>query len=221
MATNISNFKIKVAIAEDCKYFSDKLSGDLKDVDGITISSVSPNGKVLINDVKKSPPDVVLMDIRMDIMDGIEATKAIKEINPDIRVIAWSVHCDFHSRIKMFEAGASAFLDKDADLKEIIKCIKAMYENGFYYNQYLNKEMHESIMNREKEVIYLVDGVLLPNDDIRMITYIAADMTIAQMSEKFFVNPKTIERRRKALYNKTNTGGIGSLVKFGVNNGIV
>ena len=154
-------------------------------------------------------------------MNGIEATKAIKIIKPEIRVVAWSVYCDFSTRVKIFEVGASAFLDKEADLKEIVKCIKGTYELGYYYNKYLNKEMHESILNTDKEAVYLVGGVLLPSDDIRMIIYMACDMTINDMAGQFFVNPKTVERRRKALYIKTKTNGIGSLVKFGVDNGIV
>jgi DNA-binding NarL/FixJ family response regulator len=221
MAAKITNFKIKVAIAEDCRYTADRLSEDLKNVDGITITSISANGKILLKEVRKTPPDMVFMDVRMEIMDGIEATREIKKINPNIKVIAWSVLPDFHNRIKMFEAGACAFLDKDADFKEIQKCIKEVHKNGCFFNQYLNQEMFDSIVEGTKDTVYLVDGILLSNDEIRMIVYIADDMSAADMTGKFNLNIKSIERHRSALYSKTGTTGVASMTKYGVKHGIV
>ncbi len=216
-----SSFKIKIAIAEDCKITRDLLDRYLQDMPGITVCIKSPNGKLLLEEIRNTPPDVVIMDVRMEVMDGIESTREIMKINPEIKVIAWSVHCDFHTRIKMFEAGACAFLDKDADAKEIVRGIGSVYEKGFYYNQYLNKEMHESIVSGNKNPVYLVGNAMYSVDEIRMILYIYNEQNIGQMADEFLVNPKTIERWRTTLFEKSNTSSPISLVKFAIKNGLI
>ena|ERR1035437_7510692 len=217
----VTSYKMKVAIADDCQITRDLLKGYLHDFPEIMVIIESPNGKLLIDEIRKTPPDIVLMDVIMGTMNGIDATREIKLINPKIQIIGWSVHCDKHTVIEMVKAGAVAFLDKDTKLKELKGCITSVHKKGYYDNQYLTHVMRESIMNPENKDLHVYDNVILTDHDILLIQFIGNGMNNPQMADKLSVCLRKVQIDVKNLFDKTNTGNVAMLVKYGVRNGII
>ena len=216
-----TSYKTKVAIADDCQITRQLLKEYLHDIPEIKIVIESPNGKVLLDEIVKSPPDIVLMDVIMGTMNGIEATREIKRINPEIKVIGWSVHCDKHTVIQMVKAGAVAFLDKDTKLKELRGCICSVHTKGYYDNQYLTHVMRENIMNPDNKDLHVYEDVILTDHDILLMQLIGSGKNNPQMADELSVCLRKVQKDVKGLFGKTNTDNIVMLVKYGIRNGII
>ena len=216
-----NSFKIKIAVAEDGKFTREALIGKLQEEKDLSVLFGCSNGKILLENIKASAPDIVIMDVRMEIMDGIEATREIKKINADIKVVAWSVSCDLHTMLKMFEAGACAFLDKDTDYKEILKCLKSVYTQGFYDNVYFNRKIYDSINNGNKYLEFKVGDVVLTEEEIVLTKFLCKGWNNKIIKDEMHVEIRTVQRDVKALLEKTNTHCIALLVIFALKNGII
>jgi DNA-binding NarL/FixJ family response regulator len=221
MATKISDFKIKIAIADDCKITRDLLLGNLHLLKEFKVIIEAPNGKSLLNEIRKATPHVVVMDVRMDGMDGIDATREIININPDIKIIAWSVLTDIHTIYKMLDAGATAFLDKETSLAEFKRCLKAMYDDGYFYNEYFNKSMHESIVRGDKHQYYRVGEIVLTDEEIELTKLVCGGMSCKQIAGEYNECLRKAQIDLKALLDKTKTGCVALLVRFAYLNGII
>jgi len=217
----VTSNKTKVAIADDCQMTRQLLKDYLKDIPEIKVVSESANGKELIDEIIKTPPDIVLMDVIMGTMNGIEATREIKKISPKIQIIGWSVHCDKHTVIQMVKAGAVAFLDKNTKLKELRGCICSVFNKGYYDNQYLTHLMRENIMNPENKDLHVYDDVILDDYDILLMQLIGSGKNSPQMADELAICVRKVQKDIKSLFDRTNTGNIALLVKYGVRNGII
>lgn len=216
-----TSFKTKVAIADDCQMTRQLIKDFLKNIPEIKVVSESPNGKILIEEIKKNPPDIVFMDVIMGTMNGIETTREIKKDYPEIKVIGWSVHCDKQTVIQMVKAGAVAFLDKDTKLKQVRECISSVQKSGYYDNQYLTHVMREIIINPDNKEKHIFDDVVLNDQDLLLIKLIGNGMNNTQMADELAVCLRKVQIDVKNLFDKTNTGSIALLVKYGVRNGII
>ena len=217
----VTSYKTKVAIADDCQMTRQLLKDYLKDIPEIKVVIESANGKELIDEIIKTPPNIVLMDVIMGTMNGIEATREIKKISPKIQIIGWSVHCDKHTVIQMVKAGAVAFLDKDTKLNELRGCICSVFNKGYYDNQYLTHLMRENIMNPENKDLHVYDDVILDDYDILLMQLIGSGKNSPQMADELAICVRKVQKDIKSLFDRTNTGNIALLVKYGVRNGII
>ena len=217
----ITTHKIKIAIAEDCKITRDLLKGHLSDVPEFSVIIEAPNGKLLLQEITKNIPDIAILDVRMDVMDGVEAAFEIKKFNKEIRIIAWSAHNDIHTIFKMLDAGATAFLDKDANLAEMKKCICSVNKEGHYYNHYFTSSMHESILRGENHLLYGVGEVLLTDDEIELTKNVCKGMNNKEIADYHQVGIRKIQKDIKNLLLKTNTGNLPQLVTYAYRNGII
>lgn len=216
-----TNFKIKVAIADDCKISRELLKANLEDSQGFSVIICVPNGKKLLEEIKETPPMVAVIDVRMDVMDGIDASKEIRIINPDIRIIAWSHDADIQTIFKMLDAGATAFLDKETGLPEFKKCIIAMHKEGYFYNQYFTKSMHESILRGDKNLSCRVGEIVLTKEDVELGKLICQGMTCKMIADTNFTCLRQAQIDVRELLDKTKTHNIALFVRFAIQNGII
>src|SRR6188768_4107820 len=131
--------KIKISIADDYKIFRDGLKVSLSQDEDFEIIAEADNGEDLIACIEKSKPDVIIMDLKMPIMDGMEATQVIRKKYSDIKILVVSMYDDDKFIIHLMEIGANCYLLKNADPAEITKAIHSVFENGYYFNDIVNK----------------------------------------------------------------------------------
>ncbi len=138
--------KIKIAIADDYKIFRDGLKVGLLSDDNLEVVLEADNGEDLLEGFEKNLPDVVIMDLKMPIMDGMEATKIIKKKYATVKVLVVTMYEDDKFIIHLMENGANGYLLKNADADEIKKSIYAVHENGYYFNDLVNKALLKKLV---------------------------------------------------------------------------
>ena len=135
------NRPIKVAIADDHALFRAGVRTSLMGRKDVELIAEADNGMQLLNLLKHIEPDVILLDIQMPIMDGIQTLPEIRKLYPHIKVIILSMHNDHSMICKLMEIGANSYLTKNSDSETIYQAIKTCYEQEFFFNELTNKAL--------------------------------------------------------------------------------
>ena len=129
---------IRYAIADDHKLFRRGVIAALEDTPALKLVLEAENGRELLNNLSKTKPDIILLDLKMPEMDGIEATIEIRKLDNDVKIIVISMLDDEKYVIHLMEIGANGYLLKNAEPEEIKTAIFTAYENGYYFNDFVN-----------------------------------------------------------------------------------
>jgi DNA-binding NarL/FixJ family response regulator len=138
--------KIRIAIADDYKIFREGLKVGLSSDEDLEVMMEADNGEDLLKALEKETPDVILMDLKMPIMDGMEATKEVRKKYPSIKVLVVSMYEDDKFIIHLMENGANGYLLKNTEPDEIRRSIYAVHENGYYFNDLVNKALLKKLV---------------------------------------------------------------------------
>ncbi len=209
---------IKIIIADDHKIVRTGIKSMLEKEHNLVIIGEAENGRDAVKIVCELKPDIVLMDIGMPQLNGIEATKQISEAKINTKIIALSMHSDKHFIIGMFKAGASGYLLKDCAYNELIDAINTVYNKKIY----LSKEITGIVIN---ELVGLLaggndQGNLLSSREKEILQLIAEGIPTKIIAEKLFLSSKTIETHRKNIMDKLEIHTIPELTKYAVRVGL-
>ena len=144
---------IKVAIADDHALFRAGVKTALSVKKDVELIAEADNGMQLLNLLKHIEPDVILLDIQMPIMDGIQTLPEIRKLRPDAKVIILSMHNDHSMISKLMEIGANSYLTKNSDSETIYQAIKTCYEQEFFFNELTNKALLTGIRTKRTDVL--------------------------------------------------------------------
>ncbi len=211
--------KIKIIIADDHKIFRKGLNTALSTIEGLEIIDEAENGFQLMELIKKNEPDVILLDVQMPEMDGIEALKIIKNDYPEIKVIVLTMYDDDAYILNLMEQGANAYLIKNTDADEIRIAINAVFEAGYYFNDRTSKALLEKIAHRGDFKKELNRKVALNERETAVLQLICQELTTAEIAAKIFLSPRTVEGIRAILIEKTGVKNVAGLVLYAVRNG--
>jgi DNA-binding NarL/FixJ family response regulator len=205
--------KINIAIVDDHQLFRSGLHFILEIEPDIEVIFESSNGKQFLNSLKDNKPDVVLMDINMPEMDGVEASKSALEKYPDLNILVLSMYSDIEYYNTMIDIGVKGFILKDIDNKELATAIRKVNNGGNYFSQELLLRL---IKNKpEGELIELT------NREMEVLELICQGYSNQEISEKLFISQRTVERHRSSLLFKTNSKNSISLVVYSIKNNLV
>jgi len=138
--------KINIAIADDYKIFREGVKKCIAGDKALHVILEADNGEDLINSFGNPLPDVIIMDLKMPIMDGMEATQIIRKKHPSIKVLVVTMYDDDKFIIHLMEIGANGYLLKNAEPDEIRKAIYSVHENGYYFNDLVNKALLKKLV---------------------------------------------------------------------------
>jgi DNA-binding NarL/FixJ family response regulator len=205
---------IKVAIADDHKIFRKGVILSLRPYTNIKFVLEAENGQELLDNLPTAPeqPDVILMDLRMPLKDGIETTKVIARQYPNIHVIALTMYEDERFVSHMMEIGANGYLLKSADPSEIKKAIMEVMSKGYYL-----KKSHA----RVKVVPSLNNEITLSDRERDVIKYICMEFTAHEIAQKLEVSPRTVEAIKDRLMERFGAKNTAGLVFFAVKNNLI
>ncbi len=212
---------IQLAIADDHQLFREGLRTIINAQSKHQVIIEASNGQLLIDQLKEKQVDVILMDLKMPVLDGIEATKLISKKFPDIKIIILSMHEDDKFILHMLEQGAKGYLLKNCDPKELVQAIETVQEQGYYFNDRVSRAMLGNINKKSKQKIRLKNVPNLTNREIQILKLICEGYTNAEIGQMIFLSTRTIEGHRQKLIDKTNAKNTAGLVAYAFRHGLV
>lgn len=212
---------IKLVIADDHEIFRDGFKLMLSKFPEITLVGEAGNGRELLELIEKEKPDVILTDIKMPVMDGIEATKKIAELYPEKGVIGLSMYDDDELIIEMLEAGAKGYLIKNAGKDQIIEAIKTVYNDEPYYCKTTSHKLTQMIAKSRFNPYKKTEKAEFSEREKEIIAGICDEMTNKEIGDKLFISVRTVEGHRLKILEKMNVKNTVGLVVYAIKNGIV
>lgn len=213
--------KIKIAIADDYKIYRDGLKVGLGADENLQVISEADNGEDLLASFEKEIPDVVIMDLKMPLMDGMEATKIIRKKFNTIKVLVVTMYEDDKFIIHLMENGANGYLLKNADSDEIRKSIYAVYENGYYFNDLVNKALLKKLVNKANFKPSFNQDIDLTERELEVLKLICEEKTAAEIGKEIFLSVRSVEGIRQRLIDKIGVRNTAGLVMFAIKNNVV
>jgi len=200
---------IRLAIAEDHQALIDGIELLLEFEEDISIVGTANDGEALLDIVKKKRPNVVLTDIRMPKLDGIEATKQIKNIDPSIKVLAFSMFDQSDAILQILEAGATGYILKNSSLSEVLTAIRSVYNGDTYIDANINTKGLELEAGTKNK------GVLTKRQ-IEILELVALGKTSREIAEMLFIGVQTVDTHRKNMIRILGLQGKGELMRYGL-----
>lgn len=213
--------KIKIAIADDYKIFREGLKVGLSSDDALQVMMEADNGEDLMKALESDTPDVILMDLKMPVMDGMEATKEVRKKYPSVKVLVVSMYDDDKFIIHLMENGANGYLLKNTEPDEIRRSIYAVYENGYYFNDLVNKALLKKLVLKNNLKPSFNQNVELSERELEVLKLICEEKTAGEIAKEIFLSPRSVEGIRQRLIEKVGVRNSAGLVMFAVKNGIV
>ncbi|MCX5888948.1 MAG: response regulator transcription factor [Deltaproteobacteria bacterium] len=212
--------KIRVLIADDHQIVRDGLRSLLENEPDLEIIATVGDGRATVKLVEELQPDVVIMDISMPGLNGIEATRKITRDFPNIKIIALSMHDDGRFVINMLKAGASGYLLKDCAFKELAKAIQVVVRAG---KSYLSPDITDvvvaSYVTGQSGPEPLIYTILTPRER-EVLQLVVEGKTSSQIAEILYISAKTVETHRTQLMHKLKISNIADLTKYAIKEGI-
>ena len=209
----------RILLADDHKIVRDGLRALLDSQPGMTVVAEADNGRATVRLARELLPDLVIMDIGMPDLNGIDATRQISNELPGVRVIALSMHSDRRFVVQMFRAGASGYLLKDCAFEELARAVRAVLKNQTYlspavagpvmedYIQYLasaDEPGFSALSPREREVLQLL----------------AEGKSTREVAALLCVSIKTVETHRQQIMSKLDVHSVAELIKYAIREGL-
>ncbi len=213
--------EIRVAIADDHKIFRKGVILSLRHYSFIKFVLEAENGQELLDGLKEAKPQVVLMDLRMPIKDGIETTKYISEHYPNIFVIVLTMNEDERFVLHLMENGANGYLLKSTDPVEIKKAIIDVVDKGYYLNNFVNRILLKKAQTKNRTIPLLNDEVEITDKEREVLRFICMEFTSAEIGEKMGISARTVESIKERLMERFGTRNTAGLVFFAVKNGLI
>jgi DNA-binding NarL/FixJ family response regulator len=214
--------KIKLAIADDHKIFRNGLKATLEDCGDFDLVLEASNGRQLIAMLATVTPDVILMDIKMPELDGIQTTAHVKQHYSNIKVLALSMFNEDKYIVDMMKAGASGYLLKNAEPEEIIEAISTVYNKGFYFNEHLSVTLIKQLVGPGSYADNAGQQPVDLNDrEIEVLRLVCQECSNQEIADKIFLSVRTVEGYRARLFEKTGSKNLVGLVIFAIKKGII
>ena len=211
---------IRVAIADDHALFRAGVKTAMAVKKDIELIAEADNGMQLLNLLKHIDVDVILLDIQMPIMDGIQTLPEIRKLKPEAKVIILSMHNDHSMISKLMEIGANSYLTKNSDSETIYQAIKTCYEQEFFFNELTNKALLTGIRTKRNDILGPQDANL-SDKEMRVLKLMCEEKTTKEIADIVDISPRTVEAIRDKLKTKTGAKSMAGLVMYAVKNGII
>lgn len=214
--------KIRIALVDDHNLFRAGIRVLLEQIEDFEIVLEAANGKELLDQLPDSGVKVILLDIDMPVMDGIEATKEVQKRFPDIKVIILSLHDEDRIILHLMEIGASGYLLKDADPDDVEQAIRKVHANEHYFSHFVSGVMLRKVTNksvRKSNIFnYKVD---LSEREFVVLRLICEGLTNAQIADEINLSQRTIEGYRIRMIDKLKVNNTAGLVAYAIKNHLV
>lgn len=214
----MSGTKLKIFIVDDHQILIDGIESMLKGITEFEVVGKSLDGNLALDFLNENQVDVLLTDLYMPKMTGIELTQKVKKKFPQVKILALSVSYDVSIVHDLMDAGISGFIIKTIGRDELIEAIHEIAKGNIYFSREVSNEILRSLSNRndaEEENYHLTER------EIEIVKLIAQEFSNGEIAKKLCISERTVETHRKNIYRKTNTKTIVGLIKYAVEHKLI
>ena len=209
---------IKVVLTDDHHLIREGIKMMLSKVNNIKIVGEANSGRAAIELVEENPGgiDLILMDINMPGINGIEATKIISEKYPIIKILAFTMHAEETYITKMIKAGASGYVLKSSSKEELVEAIEKVTLGNKYYCNKVSVTMINSIVTDKK-----INETELSERELEVLHHIAQGATSKEAAKKLFISNRTVEAHRRNILSKLNIKSTAEMIAYAIKNNLI
>jgi DNA-binding NarL/FixJ family response regulator len=213
--------KIKVYLADDHTVVRDGLRALLDAHPEITVIGDASNGRQAVNQVKTLHPDVVVMDISMPELNGIDATEQILQANSQTQVIILSMFGTSEHIFRALQAGARGYLLKESAGREVVEAVKAVHSGHLYLSEPITKAVVLDYLHLRKKAPDQSPLAGLSQREREIFQLVVEGKSSTEIGSCLNLSPKTVESYRSRLMRKLGISDLPSLIKFGIQQGLI
>ena len=212
---------ITVAIADDHKIFRKGVILSMKPYNNIQFILEAENGEELIKGIEKVQPDIVLMDLKMPVKDGIETTKYLNKHFPDIRILILTMFEDERFVGHLMDSGANGYLLKSTEPSEIRQGIMDVMKTGFYLNNFVNRVLIKKNYAKQKFNPNLSSEIVVSDREKEVLSLVCMEFTAQEIAAQMEISPRTVEAIKDRLMERFGVKNSVGLVFFAMKNSLI
>ncbi len=209
---------IRISIADDHRIVREGLRRILDGAPEMQVIDEACDGREIIEKIRANKPDVVMLDISMPDMDGLDATKQIHELFPDLPVLILTVHPAKQYALRILRAGAKGYLDKQAAPEELIRAIRKVYAGQRYLSSEVSEELAMQLLG-EGASFSPVEA--LSDRELQILCHIAKGRKAVEIAEELCLSIKTVNTYRARVLHKLNLRNNADLTRFAISNSLL
>lgn len=211
--------KTRIVLADDHGIIRAGIRNLLDQEQNLEVVGEASDGREVIRLNQDLEPDVLIMDITMPNLNGIDATRQIISKNPETKIIALSMHSDHHFVAEMLQAGASAYLLKDCVYDELVQAIQLVCQGKTYLSPEIASILVKDYRSQAQQKVAASSVTLSPRER-EVLQLLAEGHSTKAIAEKLFLSVKTIEAHRSQIMKKLNTNSVAELTKYAIREGL-
>jgi len=215
--------RIRIFLVDDHDIIRDGLKALIGNTPSIDVVGEASSAEEGIQKILELDVDVVLMDIQMPGMNGIEATEELLKIKPDLKIIALTMHNEEAYILNMLQIGAKGYMLKESGKAELIKGIETVFKGGKYLNNSVSVKLIDNLISGNSDSVLLNenDDAAFTKRELQIIGFIVKGLTSQDISAELDISKRTVETHRRNLFQKARVKNSISLVKFAYDNKLV
>jgi len=215
---------IRIAITDDDALIVSLLQGFLHAQEGLEVMFAANSGNELLERLaefdKERLPNILILDLKMEGMDGIEVTEHLKIHFPDIKIVVVSSHYQRSFMGFMLKTGVSAFLPKGISPVDLVEIIRVVYRQGYYFKEEQLSAVREQISSKSPKPALEEDDTLSERE-VEILRLICQQKTSKEIADILFITPRTVDGHKSNLFIKTGAKNVAGLVIYAIQHGII
>lgn len=215
---------IKLAITDDHRLFVEGMRLIIDSFPDMELVLTAENGQELLDAIPTKQPDLVLLDLKMPVLDGIETTRILRQMYPKVRVLLLSLHDDERLIRHLMDLGANGYLLKNEKPEIVQQAIISVMENGYYFNDYVSRALLDNRGSKNSKSNKLSSSGKLAQftqRELEVLALICRQHTTNEIAGMLYITPRTVEGHRKNLLDKSGVRNLAGLVIFALQNKLV
>lgn len=206
--------KIRVLLVDDHMLVLDGLQARLEMEDNIDIIATASNGQEALEKAGETQPDLVLMDVSMPVLNGLEATKRFKAEQPNVKILMLSMHHDKEYILSLIQSGANGYVLKDVSSEELVQAINTVHQGGTYFSSGASDSLFSQVPSPKQ-------CEELTKREVAVLKEVAAGLSNKEIAQSLSISVRTVETHRQNVKNKLNIHTSAGLIKYALEHQLI
>lgn len=213
--------KIRLLVADDHKIFRQGIKKLLEEQNDLQVVGEAADGREAVKKAEELKPDIILMDVAMADLNGLQATRLIKKVLPDAKILMLTMHKNEEYVLQSFQAGASGYVLKEGAVEELVTAIHSVYGDKSFLSPTISKTVVDAYLRKMETGKMETPFDLLTDREREVLQMIAEGYTNREVAKSLYISVKTVEAHRAHIMQKLDIHEVARLVKYAIQKGLV